>query len=55
MIEITRMVISASKVGEFEPTKKNDLANIMISAFNLIVKCAMFGENPEMVTETESP
>ena len=55
MIELVKMVHSASKMGEFEPTKKNDLGTIMISAFNLIVKCAMFEKNPEMVTETESP
>ena len=42
-------------MGEFEPTKKNDLATIRIGAFNVIVKCSMFGENPEKVTETENP
>lgn len=36
-MELTRMVLSAAKMGAFEPTKKNDIATIMISVFDLLI------------------
>ena len=39
MIELTTLVMKAAKLAEFVPKQKNELTNVMIGAFHLLIRC----------------